>query len=33
MSTLPNIPKLGLMDPRIIALVLEKVGGLLLEWY
>lgn len=33
MSTIPNIPKLGLMDPRIIVLVFEEVGGLLLEWY
>jgi len=33
MSKLPNIPKLGLMDPRIIVLVLEEDGGLLLEWY
>jgi hypothetical protein len=33
MSLVPNIPKLGLMDPRIIVLVLEEVGGLLLEWY
>jgi hypothetical protein len=28
MSTLPNIPKLGLMNPRIIALLLEEVSGL-----
>jgi hypothetical protein len=33
MSKLPNIPKLGLMDPRIIVLVLEEVGGLLLELF